>query len=329
MRVQFLSKGPPDQVSGGYLYNAYLIDYLRRSGLDVSYHASPPDLTRMHSTDVCIVDSLVLGELAAWLLPSKSRLVPLLHLVPNFAGYSSATAAHVRSLLERSQVVVTGAHTAELLRTFVPHARFDPLTIEPGVPTNWRRKAHYADKARSLLAIANYVRGKGIRRMLEVLSQLRRFSWTLTIHGNRDLEPDYFHEVALLVETLGLDDRVDLLGPVEHCTVNDRMCEADLLLHFSHYESYSMVTAEAIACGLPVASYRTGNCRVFGRSGLVHYFRHGGAAETKALAMLMSDANAYGTLRRMPGWPIRSWEDVGEEFLACLDRSLWPRLSHA
>jgi glycosyltransferase involved in cell wall biosynthesis len=329
MKLQFLSKGPPGQVSGGYLYNRYLIDYLQRAGVDVTYHSSPPDLMRIRSTDVIVVDSLVLGELAAQLLSLRARLILLLHLVPDFASYSAMTAFNMRCLLQRSKVIVTGAHTAELVQAFMTSAGFEPLKIEPGIPANWRRKTSYAEHARSLLGVANYVPGKGITRMLDVLGALRHIPWTLTLHGNQALEPDYFRSVARLVETSGLENRVELLGPVEHCTINERMCEADLLLHFSHYESYSMVTAEAIACGLPVVSYRTGNSIVFGRSGLVHYFGNGDASEAAALGLFMSNATRYAELRRRPGWQIRTWQDVGQEFLSCLDQSLWTRMSHA
>lgn len=327
MNVQFLSRGSPDQVSGGYLYNRYLIAYLRQAGVDVTYHSSPPDLSRIAAADVIVVDSLVLGELSRESLSAPARLVLLLHLVPDFSSYCAAARANVRSLVQRSRVVVTGTHTLESLREYMASLHFEALKIEPGIPDNWLEKTTYTDKARSLLGVANYVHGKGITRMLHVLGQLRHLPWTLTLHGNQALDPECFDQIVRTVERYGLSDRVELLGPVEHRMINDKMRQADLLLHFSQYESYSMVTAEAIACGLPVVSYRTGNSVVFGRSGLVHYFESNDASEAAALSAFMSDADEYRKLRRINGWQTRSWQDVGEEFLACLDRSPWLRTS--
>jgi hypothetical protein len=39
MNIRFFSKGPPEQISGGYLYNKYVLDYLRLAGAAVTYHA--------------------------------------------------------------------------------------------------------------------------------------------------------------------------------------------------------------------------------------------------------------------------------------------------
>jgi glycosyltransferase involved in cell wall biosynthesis len=95
--------------------------------------------------------------------------------------------------------------------------------------------------------------------------------------------------------------------------VNEEMLRADLLVLLSQHESYSMVTAEAIACGLPVLSCPTGNAESFGRSGLVRHVDHVSAGQ--ALRGLISDSGDYGRLRRAGHREGRTWLDVGAEFL--------------
>jgi len=98
------------------------------------------------------------------------------------------------------------------------------------------------------------------------------------------------------------------------------MLESDLLVHFSEHESFSTVTAEAIACGLPVFAHRTGNAHVFGRSGLVYYFDGDDDDATAALRALIEDESAYAGLRRINGADRRTWQDVGQEFVTLLER---------
>jgi glycosyltransferase involved in cell wall biosynthesis len=318
MSIRFLSKGPAEQISGGYLYNKYLMDYLRRAGMDVRYHPDWSELGGIDATDTVIVDSLVIPATAVELLSLPAKLILLLHVVPDGGAAGPDREAAVRSLYRRSRVVVTGDSTLTSLRDDLTERGVDAVKIEPGVPGHWQAKSRYAQTARRLLGVANYVCGKGIDRVLDVLRPLRDLPWTLTVYGNHELDPSYFATVAGRAEAYRLTDRIKLLGPIPHDAVHQEMLQADLLVHFSDHESYSMVTAEAIACGLPVLSYRTGNSNAFGRSGLVRYLERDASASA-ALGALIDDRRAYAELRRVGRRETRSWEDVGREFLAWME----------
>jgi glycosyltransferase involved in cell wall biosynthesis len=295
-------------VSGGYLYNRYLMDYLRRAGLKVTYHAEPKDVERFDGDDTVIVDSLVIGSTAEKLLRSKSNLILLLHMIPDGAE------SLIEALCRRSRIVVTGDSTLTTLRAGLARVGIDAVKVEPGVPAYWRRKSRYASVARRLLTVANYIDGKGIERVLDALSRIKDLPWTWTAYGNRSLDPSYFAALTQKVADYGLRNRVRLCGPISHDAVNAEMIRADLLVHLSDRESYSMVTAEAIAAGLPVLSHRTGNYRAFGQSGLVRYVEHSGLAADE-LGALIDDRDAYGKLRRAGQAVQRTWEHVGREFL--------------
>lgn len=300
------------------MYNRYLIEYLRRAGLDVTYHGDPGDLTEIEAADVVIVDSLVIGQTAPRLLSLSAPLVLLLHVFPSAPHLGPNGNAVLESLCRRSRLVVTGDPTLAAMREILLEENLDAIKIEPGIPEDWPAKKGYAGRARQLLSVANYVRGKGILRLLDVLLRLRDLPWTLTLHGNRELDPAYYAAVTKRIEEFGLSDRIELLGPVPHRAINERMRQSDLLVHFSQYESYSMVTAEAIACGLPVLSYRTGNFEIFGRSGLVRYLDGDGSSEPAWLGALIDDEGTYSQLRPSGSFQRRSWNDVGREFLGWL-----------
>jgi glycosyltransferase involved in cell wall biosynthesis len=308
MGIQLLSRGSPDQVSGGYLYNKYLLEHLRLAGHEVTYHAEPSGIERFGAGDTVIVDSLVVAETAERLLSATANVILLLHMIPK--GDESL----VEALYRRSRIVVTGDSTLTCLRERLAGDGIDAVKIEPGVPAHWRSKRRYSETARQLLTVANYVDGKGIERVLDVLLPMKDLPWSWTVYGNCAIDPSYFSAVACKPAAYGLSDRVRLLGPISHDAVNEQMVASDLLVHFSSYESYSMVTAEAIAAGLPVLSYRTGNFGVFSRSGLVRYLDHGALAGD-ALGALIGDCRAYGRLRQAGPTEQRTWQDVGREFL--------------
>jgi glycosyltransferase involved in cell wall biosynthesis len=303
-----------DQISGGYLYNRYLVEHMRAEGMDVRYHPAWGEMGSVQESDVLVVDSLVVPEWAEALLSTRASLVLLLHVVPEATGLSESLLA---DLYRRSRVVVTGNSTLATLRGTLALEGVDAVKIEPGVPEHWREKERYAEQARALLGVANYLPGKGIRRLIEALAPLRDLGWHLTVRGNHEFAPDHYRMLCDLVAELGLEDRIELTGPVPHDAVNQEMIRSDLLVHFSDHESYSMVTAEAIASGLPVLSYRTGAADAFSRSGLVHHVDT--QAEEHALRRLIAQPEAYGRLRRAGPRQIRTWSDVGTDFLEWLE----------
>jgi glycosyltransferase involved in cell wall biosynthesis len=317
MRVQLVSKGPIEQISGGYLYNRYLMGELRGAGIEVGYRASPRDLNGLSRDDVVIVDSLVIAEAAPQLLTLATNIVLLLHVLPDPHAIGDDGETLLDALYRRSRVVVTGNSSLAALRERLSATGIDAVKIEPGVPLKWHRKHSYSAHARRLLGVANYIPGKGVDRLLDVLASLRHLPWNLTVRGNPYFDPFHFRSLQRRIGELGLSNRVELLGPVPHAAINDEMLSADLLVHFSQHETYSMVTAEAIACGLPVLSYRTGNADVFGSSGLVRYLDDG-APEAPVLAALIEDRGTYSRLRQVGRRDTRTWRDVGREFIAWL-----------
>ena len=192
----------------------------------------------------------------------------------------------------------------------------DVTVIEPGVPAHWTHKRYYAATARQLLCLSNYVPGKGHVLVMQVLQELVDLPWILQFNGNRNLDPACYEVLVSEVETRGLQDRVSVGGAVTHDQVQHLMCSADLLLQFSESESYSIVTAEAIACGLPVLSTRTGDWRNFAQSGLVSQMANPTpGSSARALREMIEDASCYGQLRPDANRSRRTWEDAGRQFL--------------
>jgi glycosyltransferase involved in cell wall biosynthesis len=292
------------------------MEHLRRAGVEVVYHCDSSSIEQFEAGDTVIVDSLIIPDAIDRLLATSADLILLLHVVPECDREANGEPL-LEALYRRSRIVVTGDSTLTCLRERLAGSGIDAIKIEPGVPARWRRKRRYAATARRLLTVANYIDGKGIGRALDALAQIGDLPWSWTVCGNRSLDPSYFEAATRKAAAYGLLGRVELLGPIAHEDVNERMVAADLLIHFSCRESYSIVTAEAIAAGLPVLSYVTGNFVAFARSGLVRYLDED-ASPTEALGALIKDAGAYARLRRAEFRERRTWHEVGREFCAWL-----------
>ena len=102
------------------------------------------------------------------------------------------------------------------------------------------------------------------------------------------------------------------------------MCDADLMLVSSDFESYSMVTAEAIAAGLPVLSTPVGEMEAFAMSGLVRYVEDFEPSRfAKALSLLVRCPTAYqqfayGAAKRRCTW--LSWDEVAGAFMRLVNK---------
>lgn len=309
MRVQFLSRGPIDQVSGGYLYNRKVLTYLEQQGVAVDYCPDPARLC--DARGVVIADSLIVDDNLERLL-ALDKPALLMHGVP------AAVNAEMDSLLRRARIVTTGEGSAETLRA-AAGMHLDITVIEPGVSIQGTYHRRPAPTASRLLCLANYVPGKGQMRILDALAQLRHRDWTLRMFGNAKLCKGRMAAVISQVRDLGLDDRIEVSAAVPHEDVERLLVDADLLLQCSARESYSIAVAEAIACGLPVLATATGNWRRFRESGLVEVLdKRDRESLVVALERLLTDAAHYGSLRRNPDWQDRHWDDTGREFLAWL-----------
>ncbi len=99
---------------------------------------------------------------------------------------------------------------------------------------------------------------KNISGIIRAIHQLRKktTSFHVQIIGDGDPEPH-----RTLVNALGLNDCITVLGEITLAEVANKMRLADALLLFSRYENFPCVIAEAWASGIPVLSSDVGGIR--------------------------------------------------------------------
>ena len=165
----FLEPGPIDTRTGGYIYNARMVEGLRATGWSAEVHeldASfpfPTEAALAHAAGVCaaicdgtvlVVDSLALGGMPDLVEreAARLRLVALVHLPLNTDGER-------RALARMALIIVTSAATLPMLEKYdLPRDRV--VIVEPG--TDRASLAHGSNgPALHLVCVATLIPRKG------------------------------------------------------------------------------------------------------------------------------------------------------------------------
>jgi glycosyltransferase involved in cell wall biosynthesis len=269
--------GALDQRTGGYLYDARMVEELRRRGWRVTVHSlegrfPDPDprargslegtLSRIPPGGLVLLDGLAMGGLPDVLegQGSRLRLVALVHHpLADETGLDPGQRERLAELERRALaacrgVVVTSPFTAdrvedalgvsrERIRVAPPGTRPAPPAVGPGPLAPPR-----------MLCVGAVIPRKGQDVLVEALATLREAPWSCTIAGSLARAPDFARSVRRRVEALGLEGRVRFPGELEEGALDRLYHTASLLVLPSHYEGYGMVLTEALARGLPVVS---------------------------------------------------------------------------
>lgn len=317
--LNFISGADKNGVSGGYLYNLHLRKMLRAKNFKVVCFDGRQSLQKLDPTVPTIVDSLILNTMCQQLNQYFDNPILLMHLPPELnkrhSQKSKANDVSLTDLIERSQIVTTGNVCYEYMQEQYNLAHDALHLIEPGLIKNWRSKKYYRSLPRKLITVASLIPGKGYELILPALAECMDLDWQFTFYGDKSFEPEFAEEINRLIEDLGISDRVRYEGTLSQMKLNMAMVESDMLLQCSPFETYSMVTNEAIGACLPVLSTRTGNHQAFSQSGLVTYLEDGSLTECiSKLRRLLMSKEEYAKLRPLHSLQNRSWLEVANDF---------------
>ena len=341
-RLDFIVPGDPAQRTGGYLYDARIVEELRRIGWTVDVHGLPgrfPDADptardALHATLAAlpagrrvVIDGLALGGLPEVAIEHAGRL-PLVALVHHPLADERGLDPVLRRCLLASEraalaavrmAITTSAFTArrlldfgvraERIRWVEPGTAPLPLSAADGEPPH-------------LLCVASLTPRKGQDVLVRALERVRALPWQCTLIGSASRDPGYADEIAGLVRRAGLEDRIRVAGECADAALLEAYAAADLFVLPSHYEGYGMVVAEAIAAGLPVLATSGGALAATLPPGAgVHVPPGDVDALAGTLAELIGDRSRRLCLRdgaRLARASLRSWTQAGEAFAAAL-----------
>ena len=286
MRIGFVVYGSLDTVSGGYLYDRKLVEYLRTQGDTVeiislpwrNYAAHLTDSFRFRlppNLDILIQDelnhpSLIAANAGKHPYPIVSLVHHLrcselrpawqnwfyrlfekkyLQSVDGFIFNSKTTERVVTGLVENRKPSVIG---------FPPTDRFGDGASEKEIIERAR-----SDELR-ILFLGNVIYRKGLHVLLNTLSRVGRdniSSYRLDIIGSLSSEPRYSKEMQEFVMVNGLSSIVTFHNALDNEPLIEKLRQAQVLVVPSSYEGFGIVYLEGMRFGLPAIGTSTGAAR--------------------------------------------------------------------
>jgi glycosyltransferase involved in cell wall biosynthesis len=268
----WLSPGSPQQRTGGFLYNARMVQELSALGqgcvvvvLDgewpfpgaVAGHRSV--LGQIPDGATVIADGLCwtgLNADARRQLCGRCRVWVVVHSPLDKEGAEGASELadlEVKAIQTAHGVWATSIPTASLMG-----ARLGRLGLAVIVPGTDAVPMAGQQDACSLLTVGHLTARKNQILLIEALAQCKDLEWTLKVVGSDMRAPDVALEIKQSVAAFGLDGRVDFLGELNGPEMGEAYRSAGLLIHTARYEAYGMVLTEALAHGLSVMSTPSG-----------------------------------------------------------------------
>ncbi len=335
MRCALLVPGPFGAISGGYVYNARIIEGLCSLGhtvrvVELGGRHPLPDaaaeaaarqaLDALSPQERPILDSLGLPAFAGCTeeLARRGAIGLIHHPTAQEHGLPAATqielAAREAAVYPRlARLIATSRFTAAGLAATHGIAPTQIGVVEPGTDPA-ARAGGSGGPGIALLSVGNLVPRKGHDILLRTLAGLADLDWSLSIVG-APLDPVHADGLVGLAGELGLSQRVRFAGGLTPEGLEAEWQRADVFALATHFEGYGMVAAEALARGLPVAITAGGaiadvvpvEASVVSPPGDVVSF-------TKGLRRLIFDgalradmaAAAWHAGQRLPRWPERA-----------------------
>ena len=268
--------GSLEQRTGGYIYDARMVDGLRRRGWPVVVHnlaGAFPDadetarisvagvLDRLGDGARIVIDGLALAGLTGP-VRARCRRLRLLALIHHpLADETGLDVEQRRRLatLERealgccSAVVVTSRFTAARLAAYgVPADRV--RVARPGTEPIRPADGQHGGNPPQLLCAGSVIPRKGQDVLIRALARLAHLAWRATCVGSLSRDTTYAGAVQSQARASGLGDRVRFAGECDAATLDGYYRASSVFVLPSYYEGYGMVLTEALSHGLPVVS---------------------------------------------------------------------------
>lgn len=304
MKIGFLIYGSLDTLSGGYMYDRMLVEYLRNQGDTVEIISLPWRNYAAHLTDNFTfnlpngLDILIQDELnhpsliAANRRPHPYPIISLIHhlrcseLRPQWQNdlYRVVEKKYLQSVdgfifnSETTKGVVNrliGNSLPDVV-AFPPTDRFGEAISEEEI------KERSKKKELRVLFLGNVMERKGLITLLEAVHQLSVTSYQVDIVGSLSVEPEYAKQMQDFVTFNGLSSTVTFHSSLNNQPLIDKLRAAHVLVVPSSYEGFGIVYLEGMGFGLPAIGTTAGAASEVIEDGVTGFLIQPGDAQSLA-----------------------------------------------
>jgi glycosyltransferase involved in cell wall biosynthesis len=292
MRLALLVYNSLDAISGGYLYDRKLVDYLEEQGDTVeivsipwrnylrhlmdNFSASLFNRLRELKADILLQDELNHPSLFWTNRRLKSKIgcpiISIVHHLRSSEIYPGPENAFYRSI---EKIYLSSVDGFILNSQTTRHEVVKLIKREPSGVVAYPGADRFSSEIQEgeitqramqngplrLMFVGNLIRRKGLKTLLDALSQVPAECCKLNIVGSMEVDKTYVREVRQQVIEKGLDDRVEFLGIMEDADLANLMCSNHVMVVPSTYEGFGIVYLEGMGFGLPAIGTTSGAAR--------------------------------------------------------------------
>jgi glycosyltransferase involved in cell wall biosynthesis len=279
MKIGFVIYGSLDTVSGGYLYDRKLVEYLRAQGDSVEVISLPWRSYGAHLTDNFSfrlpkdLDILIQDELNH---PSLIRANAGKHPYPIVSLVHHLRCSELRPVWQNSVYrwvekkylqsvdgfIFNSKTTKGVVNGIVDHGKASVVAYPP---TDRFGKAISGDKiierAKSgelnILFLGNVIYRKGLHTLLNAVKRLTS-KVRVDVVGGLTAEPRYAYEMERYILTHGLSSAVKFHGALDNQPLIEMYKQAHIMIVPSSYEGFGIVYLEGMGFGLPAIGTSAG-----------------------------------------------------------------------
>ena len=289
MKIGLIIYGSLDLVTGGFLYDRLLVEYLRNRGDQVEVISLPWPTYRRGLLDNCSrafrkrleglqCDMLLQDELVH---PSFFRLnrrlrrlldCPIIALVYHLRGndvhppwrrrfYRWVEGRYLKTV--DGYVCISRAIKGDVER-LAGNRR--PLLVAPGggdrlsgtITQEGIAARALAPGPLEIVFVANVIPRKELHTLLAALAALPRAGWRLTVAGSLTMDASYVEDIRRRMEQTGLTAKVRLAGTLDGNDLAALLARSHVLAVPSSYEAFGIVYLEGMSFGLPAIASTAG-----------------------------------------------------------------------
>jgi glycosyltransferase involved in cell wall biosynthesis len=272
MHIGLVIYGSLDTLSGGYLYDRKLVEYLRAQGDNVEIISLPWRNYASHFADNLHfklppnLDILIQDELnhPSLIFANQGKhpypVISLVHhlrcseLRPKWQNifYRWIEKKYLRSV---DGFIFNSMTTQKVVNSLVenrkPHVVAYPPTDRFGEPIS---EKEIVGRARSeklrILFLGNVIHRKGLHTLLPAI-RVQPSAFRVDVVGSLTSEPRYVKQMREYIARNGLSSSVFLRGPLDRESVVEALKGAHVLVVPSSYEGFGIVYLEGMCFGLP------------------------------------------------------------------------------
>ena len=322
MKIGLVIYGSLDIVTGGFLYDRLLVEYLESRGDRVevvslpwptygqglldNYAAGFRERLEGLDCDVLLQDALI--HPSFFRLNRRLRRVlpcPLIAVVLHLRG-KEAHPPWLQKLyrwVEKEYlntvdgfICISRAVKGEVEEMAGSHrplvvARPGGNRLPGGISREEITSRALAPGPLQIVFVANLIPRKELHTLMGVLADLPRDKWRLTVAGSLTMAPAYVAGIRGRIEQEGLEEQVSLLGTLAAPELAELMTRSHLQVMPSSYEAFGIVYLEGMNFGLPAIAATAGGAREIIHHGVDGYLVAPGDrnALARRLADLMGD----------------------------------------